>query len=113
MQAIAKLGAGGDMRAAGDPAIAGTCLLGVDPQSEGAPLAELCHIGDAEHGFSVGRWRSPSDRPSRARFRERSSGPAAPFARADGARPLASSLEDALTDRPLPFGTFWRLACWR
>jgi hypothetical protein len=30
-------------------------LLGVHPQSEGAPLAELGHIGDAEHGFSVGR----------------------------------------------------------
>ncbi len=74
MQAIFDLRFGLDMRPAGDAVITGAGMLGIDQEREGPALGKLKRIANAEHGSAhsrpnrCGRWRSPSDRPSRARF---------------------------------------------
>ena len=131
MEAVPDLGFGGDMRPTGDRVIAGARLLGVDEKGKRASLAEPGHVGDAEHGFGIGRPVDPVARevPAIGRLAHalqnlleveralRTLGPnrgvrigtrspkrttlVAPGGNVAGTRPLTNSFEDALTDCPL------------
>ena len=53
METVAQRSAGLGVRSARDPVIAQPGMLGIDQQGEGAALAELGDIGDAEHACGV------------------------------------------------------------